>query len=256
VVAWSNRTPTDFVFNLKAFRVFTLHPTPPDTFPADIRAALPETAALKPRVYWHELPGELHADLWERFRRALQPLDRAGKLGAVLLQFPRWFFPSEESRQHLIVARQALPDYRLAVEFRDVSWVSPKNLDRTMEFLTRNDLTFVCVDEPQIGRTLPPIVRVTTPDLAVVRFHGRNAEAWKRRAESTAERSRYLYQRSELQEWLPKLEELSQNAAETHAVFNNSYRDYAVRNGRELMQLLSLAGLPVKHASLMAAGSR
>jgi uncharacterized protein YecE (DUF72 family) len=201
-------------------------------------------------VYWYDLPAEVQTDLWQRFVSALQPLYRAGKLGAVLLQFPPWVLPSEKSRQHILHARRAVPEYRLAIEFRDVSWVSPKNIDRTMEFLAQNDLTFVCVDEPQTARALPPIVRVTTPDLAVVRFHGRKVEAWKKRAASAAERSRYLYHDNELREWVPRLVELAQTSAESHVVFNNAYRDYAVRNARQFMALLRRAGLPVKAAQI------
>jgi uncharacterized protein YecE (DUF72 family) len=246
VAAWNNRTPPGFVFNVKAFRAFTLHPTPPAALPPDLRTALPVDAASKPNLYWHELPTELHVELWRRFGESLQPLSRAGKLGAVLFQFPPWVFPSEESREHMIAARQALAPHRLAVEFRDVSWVSSKNLDRTVEFLGQNELTFVCVDEPQVGRLLPPIALVTTPALAVVRFHGRNADPWRKRAVSTAERSRYLYTEAELREWVPKLEELARKTSDTHAIFNNSYQDYAVRNARQFMELLARKGLRVK----------
>jgi uncharacterized protein YecE (DUF72 family) len=256
IATWDERTPPDFVFNVKAFRVFTLHPCPPGMLPADVRGALPLPAASKPNVYWYDLPAELQTDLWERFERALRPLHRTGKLGAVLLQFPPWVLPSNQSRQHMLDARRALAEYRLAIEFRDVSWVSQKNIERTMEFLAQNNLTFVCVDEPQIGRTLPPIVRVTTPDLAIVRLHGRNADAWKRRAESAAERSRYLYEERELREWVPRLEELADRTAETHAVFNNAYRDYAVRNARQLIALLERAELPVRMMHIPAHAER
>jgi uncharacterized protein YecE (DUF72 family) len=249
VAAWNQRTPPDFMFNIKAFRAFTLHPTPPGALPADLRATLPQSTALKSNLYWHQLPAELRVDLWQRFRRALQPLSEAGKVGAILLQFPPWIHPSDESRQHLQAARQALPEYRLAVEFRDVSWVSPKNLERTTEFLSQNELTFVCVDEPQVGRLLPPIAHVTTPALALVRFHGRNAEAWKKRSASISERSRYLYDEHELEEWVPKIKQLAANTAETHAIFNNAYGDYAVRNARQFTDLLVREGLIVKRSA-------
>jgi uncharacterized protein YecE (DUF72 family) len=243
--AWDARTPRDFVFNVKAFRLFSLHPCPPSMLPADLRAGLPP----KTNVYWPDLPADMQAELWERFWRALQPLYRARKLGAVLIQFPPWVFPSNDSRQHLLAAKDALPGYRLAVEVRDVSWVSAKNVDRTMAFLSEHDLTYVCVDEPQTGRTVPPIVRVTTPALAMVRFHGRNAESWTRRAESAAERHRYLYSEAELREWVPRIRELAEGATETHALFANGYRDYAVRNASQLMDLLARDGLPVKRVA-------
>jgi uncharacterized protein YecE (DUF72 family) len=245
LATWSDRTPADFIFNIKAFRAFTLHPTPPGALPADLRGALPEAAALKPNLYWHDLPVELQADLWERFRRALQPLSSAGKLGAVLFQFPPWIHPTKDNWQHLVAVRQALPGQRVAVEFRDISWVSSANVEETMERLTRHELTYVCVDEPQVGRLLPPLIRATTPTLGVARLHGRNAEAWKRRGEATSERSRYLYEESELQEWVPRIKELAQNAVDTHVVFNNGYRDYAIQNARQFTDMLAREGLPV-----------
>jgi uncharacterized protein YecE (DUF72 family) len=101
------------------------------------------------------------------------------------------------------------------------------------------------VDEPQIGRLLPPIVQVTTPELAIVRFHGRNVEGWQKRA-STSERSRYLYSLTELQEWAPRIKDLARKAAETHAVFNNAYKDNAVCNAHQFMELLEREGLEVK----------
>ena len=120
--------------------------------------------------------------------------------------------------------------------------MTPKELG----LLRQQELTFVCVDEPQIGRLLPPIVRVTTPAITVVRLHGRNAEAWKTRGETTSERSRYLYQQHELKEWVTRVQELAHDAAEVHVVFNNSYADYAVRNARQFTQLLAAAGIPVR----------
>jgi uncharacterized protein YecE (DUF72 family) len=109
--------------------------------PTDLRAELAPPVAAKPNIDWHDLSPEVHAALWQRFWRALQPLYHARKLGAVLLQLPQWVFPSDESRQHLLGAKAALPEYRLAVEFGDVSWVSSRNVERTMDFLRHNDLT-------------------------------------------------------------------------------------------------------------------
>ena len=121
-----------------------------------------------------------------------------------------------------------------------------------MDFLRENDLTYVCVDEPRLGRTVPPIIRVTAPALAMVRFHGRNAESWNKRVDSAAERHRYLYLEPELKEWIPRVKELSNRANETHALFANCYRDYAVRNASQLMELLTDEGLPVKRTGATA----
>jgi len=235
---WVQRTPAEFIFDVKAFRAFTLHPCEPASLPTDLRQELPPKVAARRHIYWRDLPDNVQTELLERFRQAQRPLDQAGKLGAILVQFPKWIFPSYEVQQHLARLRRAWPDYHIAVEFRDVSWVSPKNLPRTWAFLAEHDLTYVCVDEPRVKRAVPPLVEVSTPELAIVRFHGRNAETWNRSVESAAERFRYLYQEDELREWLPKLNVLAERAEQTHALMNNCYRDFAVRNATQLANLL------------------
>jgi uncharacterized protein YecE (DUF72 family) len=254
-VTWNERTPGDFVFDVKAFRLFTLHPCPPGMLPRDLREKLSPQITPGRNLYWHNLPADLQAELWNRFWRALQSLHHANKLGAVLLQFPPWVFPSDANREHILAAKRALPGYRLAVEFRDVSWVSTRNIGRTMDFLCQNDLTYVCVDEPQMKRSVPPIVRVTTQALAMVRFHGRNAESWNKRAESAAERHRYLYSDAELGEWVPRIKELADRTDETHVLFANCYRGYCVRNASQFTELLTREGLPVKRSTRAAVRS-
>lgn len=232
---WSERTPRGFAFNVKVFRAFTLHPFELAALPKDLQQAV---ATDKRRLYWKDLPGPVQSDLLEHFRQAQRPLHFARKLGALLVQLPKWVFPSNETRDHLLRLKRAWPDYQLAVEFRDSSWVSEKNLDRTMDFLRDNDFTYVCVDEPQLARTLPPMAVATSPKLAMVRFHGRNAESWNKRVDTAAERFDYEYSEAELAEWLPRIRTLTEQSDDTHVLMNNCHRDYAVNNARQLAQLL------------------
>src|SRR5581483_10770266 len=160
------------------------------------------------------------------------------KLGAILLQYPKWFFPSEESREEIVRAKEALAGLQVAVEFRHGSWLNDKNRDRTLDFLKEQRLTYVCVDEPQIKGTVPPLTVVTNPAFAMVRFHGRDPEAWNTKADSAAERFKYLYSEEELGEWAPRIERLSQQAKETHALMNNCYQDFGVRNAKQLGEML------------------
>jgi uncharacterized protein YecE (DUF72 family) len=255
-ITWDERTPRDFVFNIKAFRIFTHHPCPPSMLPRDVREQLSSHTTEERNLYWRDLPATVQAELWRRFWSALQPLHYAKKLGAILLQFPPWVFPSDQNREHILGAQQALRPYRLAVEFRDVSWVSSKNIDRTMDFLSQNDLTYVCVDEPQTPRAVPPILRVTTPSLSMLRFHGRNAESWVRRTESAAERHRYLYSEAELEEWRPRIGALASMADETHVLFANCYRGYCAHNAMQLTELLAREGLPVRRPAAELAAPR
>src|SRR5207237_10798803 len=93
---WVQRTPENFTFDVKAFALFTQHPTPPRALPKHVREGLSPELVDKKHVYYKDLPADLQQDLWRRFRDALLPLDSAGKLGLVLFQFPPWFLPGRE----------------------------------------------------------------------------------------------------------------------------------------------------------------
>jgi uncharacterized protein YecE (DUF72 family) len=74
----------------------------------------------------------------------------------------------------------------------------------------------------------------------MVRFHGRNTEAWNVKSETASDRFRYDYSEPELREWVPKIGSLAEQVRETHVLMNNCYRDFAVRNARELGGMLAL----------------
>src|SRR4029453_3800194 len=90
---WVDRTPPDFVFNIKAFSLLTGHPTPRKALPEDLLDEVAPEHRDKERFYASHLSADGQAEVWRRFRDALLPLDSAGKLGAVLLQHPEWFTP-------------------------------------------------------------------------------------------------------------------------------------------------------------------
>ena len=77
---WAERTPADFVFNVKSFRLLTGHATQPKVLHSDIRAALPEALAGKKNLYYKDLPIPVLDELWRRFKQSLEPLAGAGKL--------------------------------------------------------------------------------------------------------------------------------------------------------------------------------
>jgi uncharacterized protein YecE (DUF72 family) len=159
----------------------------------------------------------------------------------VLFQFPQWFVISKQNKAYIEECAARLPDFRVAVEFRHKSWMEERNVEETLGFLSERDLPYVCVDMPQgFDSSLPPIAAATADDLAMVRFHGRDPKAWQTKSETASERFRYDYSQQELGEWVPKLEELSGQVRETHVLMNNCYRDFAVRNARELGDMLDL----------------
>lgn len=238
-ILWVERTPAHFTFDVKAYALMTQHPTRVDSLPKDLR----KEAGEKARVYQKDLPKKVVDEVWEMFGSALMPLHSAGKLGYVLFQFPEWFLPNRESKDYILECAARLPDYRCAIEFRQRSWMEPeRNAERTIEFLAEHDLPYVCVDMPQGFRSsVPPAAVATARDLAVVRFHGRDPKAWARKDASAAERFRYLYKEKELEEWEPRIETLAKKARRVHAMFNNCWRDSAVRNAKQLAGLLGLA---------------
>ena len=216
---WAERTPEHFTFNVKAYGELTWHHRDEQK-----RAITPS------------------AETFERFSAMIQPLREAGKLGAAHFQFPPWFTYGDENRSYLATLREFLPTDRLAVEFRHRSWLEADHRDATFGALRESGLSYVMVDEPQIGSgSVPPIVAVTDPRLAIVRFHGRNRKSWYiRDAASSADRFDYLYSKQELAEWTPRVDQIAEQAAEIHLLTNNNRSNYALVNAFELAELLQV----------------
>jgi len=236
---WLERTPPEFTFDIKAHALMTGQPSEVKRLPKEIREEVPIELADKKRIYGKDLPAELYDAIWDTFLDALKPLYSAGKLGAVFLQYPRWFYPSNESRDAIVEARRRLGEVPMAVEFRSGTWFNEKNADRTLRFLEKYQIPFVMVDEPQTRTALPPIYAVTSPDLAVVRFHGRRTETWEAKNIPVVERFRYLYDTDELDEWVPRVRQAAEAARNVHVLMNNCYANYGTTNARELAALLT-----------------
>lgn len=237
---WAQRTPVQFTFDVKAYSLLTKHPTRKASLAEDLRSQVPEASLAKPFLYASNLPPKVVDEVWERFREALMPLHSAGKLGAVHFQFPEWFLPGGENRAYLLECVARLPDYQVAVEFRNAAWMNERNQERTLSFLREHAIPYTSVDMPQGFRSsLPPIAAATSPDLAYVRFHGRNTATWEGKHETATPRFAYLYNQEELAGWAPKIKELATQTREVHVLMNNCYRDYAVVNARQLSTLLS-----------------
>ena len=237
---WLERTPPDFTFDIKAHALMTGQPSETKRLPKDLREALPPDVAAQKRVYARDLPSEVEDELWARFLDALEPLRSSGKLGAVFLQYPRWFFPIGESRDAIVKARDRLGDTPFAVELRHASWFNDKNRDRTIRFLTDERIPYVMVDAPPGTKSsVPPVTLVSSPKLAVVRFHGRRTETWEASGIPVVERFRYLYDEEELSEWVPRIREAAGQAPEIHVLMNNCYANYGTTNAREIADLLA-----------------
>jgi uncharacterized protein YecE (DUF72 family) len=146
-----------------------------------------------------------------------------------------------KNKDYILECAEHLKEFRIAVEFRHKTWLEERNVDETLSFLSDHDLPYVSVDMPQgFDSSLPPIAAATADDIAMVRFHGRDRKAWAKKNVSASERFRYEYSEAELNEWVPKIKDVSGQARETHVLMNNCYRDFAVNNARQLGDLLDL----------------
>lgn len=217
--AWAERTPPGFVFNVKAYGAMTRHHREPKPGEEDLE------------------------EVFKRFDAMVHPLREAGKLKALHFQFPPWFTCSPQSIEWVHFCREFFAGDIVAVEFRHNSWFSGPNRERTLDLLRKIQAVNVVCDEPQVGSgTVPTVLAVTDPRLAIVRFHGRNAATWYIKAEKTAQRFDYLYSREELSEWVrPIQDQLAPAAEEVHLLMNNNRSNYAVRNALDLMDLLGIA---------------
>jgi uncharacterized protein YecE (DUF72 family) len=236
---WVERTPEGFLMDVKAHALMTGQPSEVKRLPKEIREGLPDALKEKPRIYGKDLPKALYDEVWDAFKRGVEPLYKAGKLGAVFLQFPRWVFPSSETRDRILDAASRLGDMKLTVEFRHNSWFNEKNAERTLRFLTDHKIPYVIVDEPQgLKSSVPPVAAVTSPELAVFRFHGRRADLWEKPNIPPNERFRYLYDEDELADWAPRVAEAARSAKQVHALFNNCSGSYGTTNALQLADLL------------------
>jgi uncharacterized protein YecE (DUF72 family) len=227
---WAERTPAGFTFNVKAFSMLTGHPTRINALYKDLR---PGTE--KKNLYPDDLPPQAYEEVWTRFLTALDPLVEAGKLGALLFQFPPWFTIRRDNKQYLLEVAKRCAPLRPVYEFRHASWFDGDNADETLAFLGQHRLAYVCVDMPQGHRSSVPPVLAATAELAVVRFHG-HSDKWT--SKDIHEKFGYRYSDRELRDWAPKLRELADSTGQTHVLMNNCYRDYAQTNAATLAGLL------------------
>jgi uncharacterized protein YecE (DUF72 family) len=220
VANWAERTPSGFTMHVKAFGVMTRHPVKVDQLPTDLRDVPTDARGRVDRP-----PREYRAEVFRRFREALEPLRSAGKLGGILMQFPPYVVYRPPSLEYLEWAQEQLGGDEMLVEFRHASWLEEENRADTLRFLEQHGMTYVVVDAPQTGgKNVLPTVVAATNETSYVRFHGRNAQTWNKRTGSAAERFDYLYSEDELREWVPRLQELAGETQTVYAMFNNNGR--------------------------------
>ncbi len=210
---WADKVPEGFLFTAKLWQKFT--------HPGMFRQATGTEATIS----------QQDVDL---FRRSLEPLAEAGRLGALLAQFPPGFISDDFGRQILQAVINTFGEYRLAIELRHRSWSDDPG---TARLLHEGNAAWVQTDEPRFEFSIASELPLTS-DMAYFRFHGRNARDWWRGSSET--RYRYLYSDEEIKELSQRVRRAGRKARLTFAFFNNHWQGYAPRNALGLMKTLEL----------------
>jgi len=211
---WVERTGPRFRFSLKLYQKFT--------HPAMYRAAVGEDAAIT------------NADV-EAFRAALDPVAEAGKLAALLAQFPPSFKADARSFDSLARLLDAFARYPIAVELRHRSWSDAAG-DVTA-LLAAHHATWVQIDEPKFRFSIRQDQRTDLPRFSYVRLHGRNAAAWWRH-DAAEDRYDYLYTEHELAPIHRSITAGSDPSGRHYVYFNNHFSAKAVVNAVQLRRRL------------------
>ena len=195
----------------------------------------------------HNPSFQFTAKLWKRFthernasrkdeqicKQGLEPLAAAGRLGALLLQFPWSFKNTRENHEYMSGLFMQFMEYPLVVEVRHSSWNQPEVFDR----LRAQGVGFCNIDQPVIGRSLGPSEHVTMP-VGYVRLHGRNYEHWFTANEHPEERYNYLYSPEELKPWAERVGNIARAASVVFVITNNHYQGKAIANALQLIGIL------------------
>ena len=164
-----------------------------------------------------------------KFIGILKPMVEDQRLGALLAQFPTAFRYSPENVDRLSEIVESFEDFPLTVEFRHRSWTS----DAVQQWLEEHQVSFCNVDEPMFRHHVKPSAEVTGP-VAYVRLHGRNYEKWY--SGKRDDRYDYLYSEEELDQWVPRIQEMGKKAKDVYVIGNNHFRGQAPSN---ILQLKS-----------------
>ena len=190
------------------------------------------------RTFTHER-GKATADDEKVFREGIDPLAEAGKLGAVLIQFPWSFKNDREERSYLTELAQRFKAYPLVVELRHESWNNPRIL-QTLEDL---GVGLCDIDQPLFANSIKPSAEVTS-SIGYIRLHGRNYQNWFREEANVVERYDYLYSRDELDPWVERIKEVAEKAKQTFVITNNHARGQSLANAFEIMAQLEEERVP------------
>lgn len=217
---WIQETPDDFQFIVKAYQGITGHART-------------------------ELPFESKEEMYQAFIQSMYPLQKAGKLAMILVQFPPWFDCVKAHVEEIRFIRAQLKDFDIAVEFRHQSWYSLPFKDKTIAFLRELNIIHTVCDEPQAGEGSIPLVPIASRnDQVLFRLHGRNVYGWRNTfGDDKAWRTvRYLYNYNE--EELAEIEQvilqLTAQTKKVFVIFNNNSGKHAAQNAKQIQRQMGI----------------
>ena len=173
------------------------------------------------------------------FKEGLYPLLRAGKLGALLMQFPWAYRFTAENREFLIKLRRAFHEFPLVAEMRHSSWLAEEAVGTFLDYR----IGFCNIDQPEYTSAMPPTSYMTS-NIGYVRLHGRNPRnamgGFERNSEAATRMRQhdYLYTEAELEEWKKRLDRISRFADATYVIFNNDAAGKSVVNALQLQSMV------------------
>jgi uncharacterized protein YecE (DUF72 family) len=236
---WVDRTPEECVVDVRVHRLLTHHPAPMESVAAEVRDLLPASLRSRRQLYADDLPARALELALDRMLASVRPVHEFGKLGALVFPFPSYVVPGPRAHDYLAWLRERAGDLPIAVELRNRTWVDSAHREATMSFLGEHRLGYVCVDVPSGFPTSLPPLAVATTDTAYVRFHGRNADAWERGADTGDDRMRYDYRGGDLEPWVSRLTKLAAAVPSVHVVFTTGRGEQAARDARLLVKVLT-----------------
>ena len=208
---WAERMPSGFDFSIKLYRKFT-HPKMVNFEPATV------------------------FDI-DEFKRGVDPIASAGKLGALLAQFPPSFKSDPASLDYLNGLLESFRGYELAVELRHKSWSD--GFGATLSLLKAHGAAFVQIDEPKFKLSIAQNQLPNIPTFYYMRLHGRNAAQWWTH-EKSEDRYNYLYSEEEIGEFVETIDAAKAIVKKAYVYTNNHFSAKSVANAQMIKKQLGV----------------
>src|SRR5687768_11852877 len=228
---WVERTRPGFDFSVKLYQKFT--------HPSMFRDAALKRAPGAEGSFLDLLAQVTQSDI-DEFRAGIEPLAQAGRLGALLAQFPPSFKDSPASRDYLAQLLRAFSGYPVAVELRHKSWSDA--IGDTLSMLNAFGAAWVQIDEPKFRFSIRQNYLPNVSSFYYMRLHGRNVAQWWHHATSE-DRYNYLYSADELKEFADVAGAAKQLVKKSYLYTNNHFAAKSVVNA---VMLKAQLGEPIE----------